>query len=121
MDGRNETGGRGERIAAEYLMLAGYRIIETNLRTGRLEVDIVASMGDCLVFVEVKTRRSDGFGDALSAVTPAKVSRIARAAGRYLAGGSSGRYFREVRIDVIGIDISTGRGRMSLRHLRGVT
>ncbi|HSG26849.1 MAG TPA: YraN family protein [Candidatus Krumholzibacterium sp.] len=119
MEGKGTAGAGGERIAAEYLRLAGYRIIETNHRTGHLEIDIIAELEGCLVFVEVRTRRSGNFGDALSSVDRGKVCRIRRAAGRYLSALKGGRHYDTVRIDVIGIDIRASRGEMSLRHIRG--
>jgi putative endonuclease len=38
-----------------------------------------------LVFVEVKSKSGDGFGDPLDMVTPVKIERIRRAAGTWLA------------------------------------
>ncbi len=111
----------GEKIAAEYLRLSGYRLLERNYRTGRLEVDIVASEGRCLVFVEVKTRRSERFGDGLDAVTKNKILNIRKAAFGYLSSKTGGAVFDEIRIDVIAIDISAYRGEMLLRHLKGIS
>ncbi len=119
MEGKGRTGAGGERIAAEYLRLAGYRIIDTNHRTGHLEIDIIAEKDDCLVFVEVRTKRSGAFGDSLSSVDRGKISRIRRAAGRYLSAMKRERPYGTVRIDVIGIDILPLQGEMSLRHIRG--
>jgi len=119
VEGKAVTGARGERIAAEYLRLIGYRIIETNHRIGHLEIDIVAEKDDCLVFVEVRTKRSRTFGDALSSVDRNKRSRLRRAAGSYLSALEAERSCRDIRIDVIGIDISASQGEMSLRHIRG--
>lgn len=50
-----ETGKLGEAIAAKFLILRGWKIIERNLRLPFGEVDIVARKGEVIHFVEVKT------------------------------------------------------------------
>jgi putative endonuclease len=51
-------GSRGETLAVAALERAGYAVIATGYRTAAGEIDIVARDGPCLVFVEVKTRRT---------------------------------------------------------------
>lgn len=58
----NEIGACGEKIAAEVMRKKGFRIVETNWRFSNLEVDIIATNRQEIVFVEVKTRTST-FGD----------------------------------------------------------
>ena len=58
-DPRREIGARAEAAAARYLKRRGYRILERNLRTRIGEIDIVATDGDWLVVVEVRSRRED--------------------------------------------------------------
>ena len=60
MQANNERavkGKLGEDFTADYLVKNGYDIITRNYRKPCGEIDIVASKGDILVFVEVKTRR----------------------------------------------------------------
>ena len=121
MTGNIDCGRIGEAIAAEYLRLIGYGIIERNLRIGRNEIDIIASDGDCIVFVEVKTRRSDRFGPAAAAVGKDKLIGIRRAAGRYLSRPGVRRAFSESRIDVIAVEIDWSGDRMTVELLRGVS
>ena len=121
MTGEDGCGKAGETIAAEYLRLIGYGIIGRNLRIGRNEIDIVAADRDCLVFVEVKTRRSRRFGSAAGAVGRDKILGIRRAAGRYLGEGGNRRRYGEFRIDVVAIEIDRPGDRMILEHLRGVS
>ncbi|MFT5776628.1 YraN family protein [Hyphomonas sp.] len=81
---RAERRGRtGETLAALCLRLKGYRILETRLRTPVGEIDLIASKGRIIAFVEVKARARRG--DALSAVTPARWQRISRAADFWMA------------------------------------
>src|SRR5690606_2707639 len=68
----------GERLACEYLVGLGYVVIDRNWRCDQGELDIVAREGDCLVFCEVKTRRSTAFGPPVESVTPAKAARLRR-------------------------------------------
>ena len=121
MRGNPECGRAGEAIAAEFLGMIGYGIIERNLRIGRNEIDIVASDRDCLVFVEVKTRRSGRFGSPAGAVGREKILGIRRAAGRYSNGDRCSRRFDEFRIDVIAIELDLPGDRMKLELLRGVS
>ena len=56
---RQELGRLGEQLARGTLKKRGYRILETNFRCRRGEIDIVAQQNDCLVFVEVRLVLSD--------------------------------------------------------------
>ena len=115
---RGELGALGEQLAVEHLRALGMRILARNWRCRYGELDVIAADGDhTVVFVEVKTRTGDGFGGIAEAVTPAKVRRIRRLAGIWLAGRDTG--WAQVRIDVIGVRV--GRRRTpEVTHLRGV-
>ncbi len=55
-----ELGRLGEEKAQAFLAKKGYTIIASNWRNNQGEIDIIASIHDILVFVEVKTlSRSD--------------------------------------------------------------
>jgi putative endonuclease len=69
-------GRRGEEIAAAHLVGQGYRILDRNWRCARGEIDIVATRGGALVFVEVKTRSSCAYGHPLEAITLSKLARL---------------------------------------------
>ena len=82
-----ELGRRGENLAASYLRKHGFKVLYRNFRARNGgEVDIVCreKSSDTLVFVEVKTRSTDFFGDPASAVTPAKQHLISRGALAWL-------------------------------------
>ena len=78
------TGKKGEDLAAAYLAEAGFRIIERNYRCLFGEIDIVAEEDGTLVFVEVKSRRSEAYGDPLLAVGCRKQKKISRISLHYL-------------------------------------
>jgi len=73
----------GEQVIADRLVAEGYAIVERNWRLNHLEIDIIASRGDEIVFVEVKTRRDD-ITDPLSAITSSKIRHMVSAANAYL-------------------------------------
>ncbi len=79
-----KTGKEGEKIAAAYLKKNGYRIIETNFRCAIGEIDIIAREKDELVFLEVKTRRSEDLGFPEQAVGIKKQKKMSQLALWYL-------------------------------------
>ena len=81
---KNTYGTRGEIIASNYLISKGYTIVERNYKNKIGEIDIIAKQGNTIVFVEVKTRMSRGFGDPLEAVNNKKQQKIRNVATTYL-------------------------------------
>ena len=100
-----ETGTAGEDAAAALLENAGFRILERNYRCRLGEVDIIAMDGDCLCFVEVKTRRSERCGTPAEAVTFRKRAQIMKASQHYLA--FRGNHTGDCRFDVVSVAAST--------------
>ena len=98
---RQKLGARGEQLAAQALVAAGYRIIRSDVRAKSGQVDILAEEAGDLVFVEVKTRRTTTYGTPAEAVTPAKQRHLIAAAQEYLA--SIDALDRPWRIDVVSI------------------
>jgi len=84
-DPRQSLGIRGEDLACDALTRQGYAILARRYRTRLGEIAIVARDGRTIVFVEVKTRRGDVFGDGAEAVGPRKQQRIGTMALLYLA------------------------------------
>ncbi len=101
---RNREGRLGERIARIRLMLAGYRIIETNYRTRYGEIDIIAVDGDDLVFVEVKTKKSAEYGPPEEAVDEKKRRKLTQMALIYLTQ-RAGTGDTACRFDVVAVDL----------------
>lgn len=94
-----KIGNAGEDFAVNILEDSGYMIIDRNYRTKMGEIDIIASKGAVLHFIEVKTRTGDEFGYPSDAVTETKQNHIRRAAESYIARR---RYmWREISLDVI--------------------
>lgn len=84
MADHNELGKRGEDAAVNYLRKEGYEIVERNWNYEKYEIDIIARDDEFIVFVEVKTRSSDQWGNPEEAVSKGKIRRIVEAADFYL-------------------------------------
>jgi putative endonuclease len=94
-------GRQGEEIAANYLQKQGYEILARNYRCRYGELDIICKKNGVIVFVEVKTRRSDYFGSPEEAITKTKIEHIKKVALIYLAENKAP--YRETRFDVVTI------------------
>ena len=92
----------GEDEGVAWLRRQGYRIGERNFSSRAGEIDVVATEGDTLCFIEIKARASDAYGAAIEAVSPQKQRRIARAAALYLARKP---FSGPCRFDVLGMDL----------------
>jgi putative endonuclease len=83
---RNRTfGDFGERVAASHLEAHGYTILERNWSTRVGEIDLIASRGDDLVFVEVRSRKGRDFGAPEESITGRKRQHLLDTIGFYLA------------------------------------
>ena len=91
------AGRRGERMAAWWLRLKGWRILDSRVRTPAGEVDLVAKRGALIAFVEVKTRATVAELD--HAIDQRRLARVAAAAEylmpRYATAGE------DIRVDVL--------------------
>ncbi len=96
----NKLGKQGEDLASDFLSDNGYTIIKRNWIGERHEIDIVASCEDFLLFVEVKTRSSERWGNPETAVSEAKIKRLVAAADHYLKTKETNL---QIRFDVISI------------------
>ena len=77
-------GERGEDHAARYLRRQGYKILVRRFKSRSGEIDIVCRHGDWLVFVEVKTRKSDRYGAPSESVNREKQRHMSKTALDYL-------------------------------------
>lgn len=79
------TGARYEDIALAHLERAGLALVARNYRCRYGEIDLVMRDRDVIVFVEVRYRRSGGFGGGIDSVDAAKRAKLVRAARAFLA------------------------------------
>jgi putative endonuclease len=108
----NDTGTKGEELAGTYLKNKGYSILETNWRFRNLEADIIASIDKTIVIAEVKTRKSNYFGEPETFVDKQKQKNLRKAANEYIERNSLDM---EVRFDIISIVM--GNDQMKINHI----
>ncbi len=113
MAAHNELGKKGEELALDLLKQKAYKILATNWRHDKDEVDIIAQDGDELVIVEVKTRSTDYFGNPEDAVDDTKQRNLIRAAEAYVEIHDLDM---DVRYDIIAIVIKNEK--YDVRHIR---
>ncbi|MGH7857052.1 MAG: YraN family protein [Candidatus Binatia bacterium] len=99
---RLALGRRAEEAAAEYLARNRHRILERNFRCAAGEIDLVSTVGDLLVFVEVRSRTRADYGRGIETVDRRKQLRIRQAAEAFLYARRLGEV--SVRFDVIGVE-----------------
>ena len=82
--GTKQKGSEGEAIALGYFRKNGFKILECNWKTRRGEVDLIAEKKAAIYFVEVKFRKSLGFGKGEESIHPSKQRKMVMAALDYL-------------------------------------
>lgn len=107
-----KLGGAGEDLACRYLERNGYEILERNKHYSRFcEIDIIAKYKKTIVFVEVKTRKTNAYGTPMEAITHTKFENIKKGVQFYLAENKA----KDYRIDVIGITL---KPEIKIEHLK---
>ena len=102
MNNNKATGDKGEEIAAVYLVKNGYQIVERNWRFRHWEVDIIATKGRLLRFIEVKTRKSLRYGQPEESITRDKMSNLKNVAEEYQYQHPQWKY---IQFDVLAITL----------------
>ena len=109
-------GNDGETLAERHLRGLGYQILGRQVRLARGEIDLIAREGETIVFIEVKTRRSNRHGSPVEAVTPTKQQQLSRLALMWLKQHQS--LHRSARFDVIGVLWPPDSRKPEIRHIR---
>lgn len=112
----NELGKDGEDEATLFLKKQGYTILERDWKYGRRDIDIIAldETEATLVFVEVKTRKSDEFTEPEQAVDVKKIINIGICANAYVKNNNVPN---DLRFDIISI-IGKGSQNMKIEHIK---
>jgi putative endonuclease len=107
-------GALGEQSARKFLRRQALKFLTANFRSERGEIDLIFRDGDCLAFVEVKTRSSEGWARPAAAVNAERRRRLSRAALDYL------RLLKnppvKIRFDIVEVLLAEGKVR-EVRHL----
>jgi putative endonuclease len=109
-----QYGALGERAAKKHLKRQGLKFLAANFRSERGEVDLIFCDGDCLVFVEVKTRSSEEWVRPAAAVDKERRKRLSRAALDYLRLLKNPQV--KLRFDIVEVLLEEGAVR-EVRHL----
>jgi putative endonuclease len=99
MSSLRDVGNVGEKIAEKYLLKKGAKILARNYTIRGGEIDLIAEIGETIVFVEVKLRRSEKYGSVYESITPSKQRFLCRAAKTYLQ--QNGLTERFARFDAV--------------------
>ena len=104
----------GETEAAKMLEKKGFTIVEHNWRMGHLEMDLIATNKQEIVFVEVKARTAT-FGGILPEeyVDENKKRRMVAAANAYI---KYRKIEKEPRFDIIGILVNPNTNEVTYRR-----
>ena len=113
---RQLIGKKGEELACKELQRRGHLILARRYRTRFGEIDIVSEVDGIVVFVEVKARSSNRFGEAADQIPSWKQRRIAAMALDYLSFAD--RLNDDCRFDVVAID-GVGTSAERLRVIEG--
>jgi putative endonuclease len=103
LDPRRSLGNAGEATAAAWYEANGYQVVARNWRCRQGEIDLIVRRGHLIAFCEVKTRRSQAFGQPAEAVTREKRARLRAVAVRWLQGAP-------VRPGVVRFDVVSVQG-----------
>ena len=104
---RLDLGKLGEDLALKKITGLGYKCITRNYRCSLGEVDLIARDGDCLVFMEIKTRRSKSLGYAKEAVNARKKRQLSKVALAYMKANNCCDV--KSRFDVVAITMRGGK------------
>ena len=107
-----KIGDRGEEQAKAHLLENGYLLLETNWRHKKYELDIIAKINQTIVFIEVKTRKNNTFGEPELSVTKKKQQFLIAAAQQYVI---TNNIEEEFRFDIIAI--TNNSQNKSIQHL----
>jgi putative endonuclease len=104
---RSRLGRSAEIVAAAELGKRGYSIVASNYRRRSGEIDLIAREGDCLVFVEVRCKRTTEFGSPAESITAAKMRKLVTTAEHYLE--EQGLENAACRFDVVEVVAADGK------------
>lgn len=118
MNYNSKVGQFGEKLAEKYLADKGYRMIDRNLKLGYQEIDLIAKISGQVIFIEVKTRTNDFFGQADEAITSTKIKKLKKARNQYLAVNKVDP--EKSRFDLVAINIDKKRKIAKIKHYKDI-
>ncbi|WP_304063901.1 YraN family protein [Pedobacter glucosidilyticus] len=110
----NTLGKNGEQIAKDFLEQQGFEILDENWCFGKAEVDIIAFKHKIIIFIEVKTRSGNAFGEPEDFVDVKKQRLLTDAAEEYVYLMN---HKGEIRFDIISILFDKNLEKYTLKHI----
>ncbi|WP_342264985.1 YraN family protein [Cardinium endosymbiont of Philonthus spinipes] len=89
-----------EMVAADFLVQKGFNVVAQNFRYKRFEIDLIVKKDNLIVFVEVKARKNNLFGNPEAFVNQKKIRALRLAAAHYLRIKNSEQ---AIRFDIIAV------------------
>jgi len=117
MSKTQEIGQIGEELALQYLEKSDYEILEKNWRYRKAEIDLICRKDSVLIFVEVKTRTSDFFGQPEEFISRRKEELMFAAANEYM---DKIDHDWEIRFDCISVLLRKDRSLKKFDHLEDI-
>lgn len=114
-----KIGKNAEDLACRYLKSRGYRILKRNYFIRGGEIDIIASQGKMVVFIEVKMRFNHSFGSAQESITSFKMAALYKAAQVFVVQRKL--WDRPLRFDLIAINFDRDTQKYEIDHLLNFT
>lgn len=113
---KKKIGFFGENLTAHFLRAKGFEILDNNFCLQGGEIDLIAKDKKEIVFVEVKTRFNDIFGDPLDSMSEYKFKKLVYSAQVYLMKNNLDDF--DYRIDFVGINFAEGK--MAIEHIEDI-
>jgi len=115
---KKTIGAFGENIAKNYLKKHGYIIVDSNVKLGNPEIDIISKYKKELIFIEVKTRTTTSLGLAEEALKSSQIKTLKRAILLYCSKNKL--KLANSRLDFIAIDINKETKIVKIKHFKDI-
>jgi putative endonuclease len=120
MYSKQNIGAQGEKIAAEYLVKKGYKILETNVKLSYKELDIVALKNKTLHFIEVRSRASSSFGSPEESFSPQKARNLKIAISMFLNLRKNKYAYHDYQLDFMAVVIGQPDNLIKITHYENI-
>ena len=115
---KRDIGKKYEAHAAKFLRNHGYRIVAKNFQWRGGEIDLVVINNSVIVFVEVKYRSNEDYGQAVETVTLEKQRKLIRTAHYFLQQHNEFSLM-DARFDVIGMTPTSDDKEIKVDWIKG--
>ena len=109
-------GKQGEEITSDFLIKKGYKILCRNWHSRFGEVDIIAQKNNQIIFIEVKTRKTDSMGSGIESVTRKKINKIIRTGISYL--NKNNIQYKSYKIEIVVLKLENSS--VNIKHYKSI-